>query len=58
MEEKRIITYTELRDIALKNNIADNKVSIGLWAKFMGYKKRRIQDEGKVYIYYLIPTCA
>lgn len=58
MEEKRLITYTELRDIALKNNIADNKVSIGLWAKFMGYKKRRIQDEGKAYIYYLIPTCA
>ena len=58
MEEKRLITYTELRDIALKNNIADNKVSIGLWAKFMGYKKRRIQDEGKTYIYYLIPTCA
>jgi len=42
MEEKKYFLYEEIREKALKEKIADNRVSIGMWAKFQGYKKQRI----------------
>lgn len=48
-----LITYEELRQIALKDNIADNKVSIGIWAKINGYEKvkREIRNNKFVWLY-------
>jgi len=46
------ITYQELRDKALDEDIPDNKVSIGIWAQNNRYYKKRIQKDNKVKIYY------
>ena len=35
------LTYHEIRIKALKNNVRDNKLQIGMWAQFNGYMKRR-----------------
>ena len=54
MEElKQLFTFEELREIAIKENVADNKVSIGLWAKIRGYKKakREIRNNKFIYLY-------
>lgn len=45
-------TYLEIREEALSNGIKDNRVSVGAWASFMGYRKIRIQKDKKVTIYY------
>ena len=47
------ITFEELRNKALLEGVADNKVSIGLYAKIKGYIKKRKQVNKKVTIYYL-----
>ena len=36
------LTYHEIRIKALKNNVRDNKLQIGMWAQFNGYMKRRV----------------
>lgn len=38
-----VYTYQELRELALKHGIRDNKVHIGVWIQTQGYQKRRIQ---------------
>ena len=38
-----IYTYQELRELALKYGIRDNKVHIGVWIQTQGYQKQRIQ---------------
>ena len=38
-----IYTYQDLRELALKNNIRDNKVHIGVWIQTQGYRKQRRQ---------------
>lgn len=44
----KLFTYEEIRQQAIKENIADNKVSIGLWAKISGYIKiKRVIKENK-----------
>ena len=37
------INFEQLRQIAISNNIPDNKVSIGIWGQNNGYFKKRIQ---------------
>ena len=38
-----VYTYQELRELALKYGIRDNKVHIGVWLQTQGYQKQRIQ---------------
>jgi len=52
-KQKELITYQQLKDIALKELIADNKVSVGIWAQNNGYYKIRKQKDNKVTTYYL-----
>ena len=49
-----LITYNELRELALKENIKDNKVSIGMWAKIKGYTKKKKQKNNVVTFYYTL----
>lgn len=54
MNEPRLLfTYNELREQAIKEGIADNKVSVGLWAKINGYikTKREIRDNKFIWLY-------
>ena len=44
------LTYHEIRIKALKNNVRDNKLQIGMWAQFNGYMKRRVHRNGRYYI--------
>ena len=39
----KVYTYQELRELALKHGIRDNKVHIGVWIQTQGYQKQRIQ---------------
>lgn len=50
---RELFTYNELREQAIKEGIADNKVSVGLWAKINGYykAKREIRDNKFVWLY-------
>ena len=34
-----VYTYQELRELALKHGIRDNKVHIGVWLQTQGYQK-------------------
>jgi hypothetical protein len=47
-----LLTYEQIREIALKQNIPDNRVSIGIWAQNNGYFKKRKQINKKVLTYY------
>lgn len=47
-----MFTYEQLRQLAMKSGIADNKVSIGFWIKAQGLKKVRKQIDNKRKIYY------
>ena len=47
-----MFTYEQLRQLAVKSGIADNKVSIGFWIKAQGLKKVRKQIDKKRKIYY------
>ncbi len=53
MEENRL-TFAEIREMALREGIADNKVSIGLYAKVKGYKKICKKDKNKKSVYYYV----
>lgn len=50
---KETITFDELRELAVKEGIKDNKVSVGMWAKFNGYTryKRKIRDNRIIWTY-------
>ena len=47
------LTYQEIRIKALKNNVRDNKLQIGMWSKFNGYMKRREHWNGRYYTEYI-----
>jgi len=49
-----MLTYNDIRALALRKGIADNKVSIGVWIKFCGYKKVRKQIDGIRKEYYVL----
>lgn len=49
-----MLTYNEIRLLAIHNGIADNKVSIGIWLKMQGYKKVRKQIDKIRKIYYTL----
>lgn len=50
MEE---LTYEQIRKKALNNHISDNPTSIGMWASFQGYIKRKKKYSGKILTVYL-----
>jgi hypothetical protein len=50
--EIEYLTYQQLRETALKELIADNKVSVGIWAQNNGYFKTRKQINNKVTTHY------
>ena len=51
-----VYTYQELRELALKHGIRDNKVHIGIWIQTQGYQKQRIQiNHIRKTFYSLIP---
>lgn len=52
MNEKNLITFPELKEIAEKQGIYGNKVYIGIWAQQNGYIKKRKQKDKKVRYYY------
>ena len=49
----KIFTYDELRELAVKEGVSDNKISVGMWAKFNGYTryKRKIKDNKVTWTY-------
>lgn len=51
-----MFTYEQLRQLAVRSGIADNKVSIGFWIKAQGLKKVRKQIDNKRKIYYTKDT--
>lgn len=51
-EESRL-KYEDVRKIALKNGVRDNKTYIGIWLKLNGYiKKTSMNRQRKIYVYY------
>lgn len=46
-------TYEQIRRIALRHGIKDNKVHIGLWANLNNYMKTRRKKNGKVTTCYI-----
>lgn len=50
--ENNLLTFQDLRIIAVKNGVPDNKTEIGIWAKNNGYYKMRKQKDKKVTTYY------
>lgn len=53
--EIKLITFQELRLIAIEEGVADNPTEIGIWAKYNGYYKIRKQKDYKVIYYYFKP---
>lgn len=51
-EETRLLTFNELAEVAAKDGINKDKVSVGIWAKANGYIKTRKQINKKVYVGY------
>ena len=47
-----LLTFTDIRIIAVKEGVPDNKTEIGIWAKNNGYYKMRKQKDKKVRNYY------
>ena len=52
--ENNKLTFQQIREIALHDGIADNKVSIGIYAKVKGYKKICKKDKDKKSYYYYV----
>lgn len=48
----KLITYEDLREIALQNGIEDSKIVIGLWAKQNGYIKTKKMINNKSFTAY------
>mgnify|MGYP000233042399 CR=1 FL=1 len=53
MSDKEEVSFEELRGLALAQNVDDNKITIGVWAKLNGYSKKRIQRDNKVSTVYI-----
>lgn len=51
-EEIKYLTYQDIREIALRHGIKDNKVSIGIWANLFGFVKKRKMIKGTNYLFY------
>lgn len=52
--ETNRMKYNDLRLIALDNGVKDDKITIGIWAKLNGYKKKQSKDRNrKSYCYYI-----
>lgn len=51
-KETQLLTFNELADLAAKEGIHKDKVSVGVWAKANGYIRTRKQINKKVYIGY------
>lgn len=49
---KDLYTYEQIRIKALNDNVDDNKVSIGIWARLSGYFKIRKQKDNVQTTYY------
>ena len=48
----KFYTYQDIRVMAIKDGIPDNKVSIGIWAKLKGYYQTKKMTDGKSTILY------
>lgn len=44
--------YDELRDLALKEGVLDNRVHIGVWIRLSGFTKKRKQINHTRKLYY------
>lgn len=45
-------TFNQVRELAIKDNSNDNKVSIGIWARLNGYIKIKKQiDKHRITLY-------
>lgn len=53
MDEDIELTFNQLRELALTQNVDDSKTTIGIWAKLNGYSKKRRQRDNKVYTVYI-----
>jgi hypothetical protein len=53
MEDSNLLSYDKIRDLALKDNCKDNKVSVGIWAKNHGYIRVVKQINKVKYSYYM-----
>lgn len=53
MNEDIELTFNQLRELALTQNVDDSKTTIGIWAKLNGYSKKRRQRDNKVYTVYI-----
>lgn len=47
-------TYNQIRQLAISKGVADNKVSIGIFAKLQGYVKIKKQINKERKIYYIL----
>lgn len=47
-------TYNQIRQLAISRGVADNKVSIGIFAKLQGYVKIKKQINKERKIYYIL----
>lgn len=52
-----MFSYEELRDIAMKAGVSDNRVHIGVWARLSGFTKIRKQINHVRKTYYTKLPC-
>ena len=52
MNRQQELSFDELRELALAQQVEDSKTVIGIWAKLNGYSKKRKQKDNKVYTVY------
>lgn len=50
--KNELISYQDLRVLAVSQGVADNKVSIGIWARLNGYYKKIKKENYKQTTYY------
>ena len=53
MNEDIELTFNQLRELAMAQNVDDSKTTIGIWAKLNGFSKKRKQKDNKVYTVYI-----
>lgn len=51
-KETQLITFQEIAEMAAKQGVHKDKVSVGIWAKQNGWQRTRKQINKKVYITY------
>lgn len=52
-----MFNFEELRDVAIKVGVPDNRVHIGVWIRLQGYIKQRKQINHVRRTYYTKPPC-